>query len=290
MDESVKRSDPALLAASHVARRLGVDGRHAYVIDDSNNTIVHLAPAPVVAKVGTSTLRPDMRKTLESELQIALHLAARGAPIAPPTAHIPPGPHLQDNLAVTLWHYVETTAGRPLQDKALGDMLSSFHRIFADYPQRLPDFTEALDRARTALHERERTPALPDDDRSFLVEVASTIEDALRTRDLPRHPLHGDPHLDGNILTTADGPLLVDFEAACSGPHEWDLTSLPRAISSYDVVDRELLSLLSRMRSLVVSTWCWMQYGRAPEVEEAAHVHLRLLRDAAAVPHGAADT
>jgi hypothetical protein len=28
-----------------------------------------------------------------------------------------------------------------------------------------------------------------------------------------------------------------------------------------------------------VSTWCWMQYGRAPEVTEAAHVHLRLLRE-----------
>jgi hypothetical protein len=32
------------------------------------------------------------------------------------------------------------------------------------------------------------------------------------------------------------------------------------------------------VRSLCVAVWCWAQPERAPEVDEAADVHLRLLR------------
>jgi hypothetical protein len=75
--------------------------------------------------------------------------------------------------------------------------------------------------------------------------------------------------------------LLIDLEAACIGPYEWDLTALEAARPMYSKLDDELLAVLSQMRSLCVSTWCWAQYGRAPEVDEGAHVHLRLLRDSA---------
>ena len=142
----------------------------------------------------------------------------------------------------------------------------------------MPDFTDNLSRARSALEDVDRTPRLPEGDRVFLLEVAARLGNELTAFDLPRHPLHGDPHLDGNVLLSNSGPLLVDFEGACVGPYEWDLTAMGRAHVAYPDADAALLALFSRMRSLTVSAWCWMQCGRAPEVDEAAHVHLEILR------------
>ena len=279
MDDPIDRRRRAIDAASQIADRLGIKADEARVIKDSNNTIVHLAPTPLVAKVGTSSLRADALQTLGKELGVAVYLTERAAPIVPPADDVPPGPHLHDGVAITLWHYVESDPSLEVTDEALGEMLSSFHRAFAHYPDTLPDFTQNLDRVRSALYDVHRAPALSDADRTFLIEVAASLDEALPTAEFARRPLHGDPHLDGNILLTANGPLLVDFEAACSGPYEWDLTSLERASWAYPSIDRELLAPLSRMRSLAVTTWCWMQYGRAPEVDEAAHVHLSFLRE-----------
>ena len=45
------------------------------ILKDSNNTIVHLQPAPIVAKVGTSHFRDAGLESLERELTVARHLA-----------------------------------------------------------------------------------------------------------------------------------------------------------------------------------------------------------------------
>lgn len=279
MEDAETRRERALGIALEVAKSLGLEARDPRVIKDSNNTIIHLAPTPVVAKVGTTILRPDVAAVLERELRVGLFLAELAAPIAPPVTHVSPGPHFEDGSVVTLWEYIESSGEPSLTGEELGDMLNTFHRAFRDYPEALPDFTANLSRAQSALDNVEMTSALSATDRAFLLEEAATLGEALIDKDIPRHPLHGDPYLDGNILPTEEGPLLVDFEAACVGPYEWDLTSLDRALFAYPSVDRKLLAVLSRMRSLTVSTWCWMQYGRAPEVDEAAHVHLNLLRE-----------
>jgi hypothetical protein len=272
------RRKRAVEAALDVARILGLDVTDARVLRDANNTIIHLVPVGLVAKVGTTTLRPDAHETLWQELRIALHLAERGAPIGSPSREVPPGPHAHDDAAVTLWQYIEPEPV-DVTDAELGRMLRDFHEAFSDYSAPLPDFRENLQRARAALKDEGCTPLLADDDRSFLSAVAAILADELAGGEIALHPLHGDPHPDGNVLVTKDGPLLVDFEAACLGPYEWDLTALRQASDAYPSIDRDLMALLSRMRSLTVSTWCWMQYGRAPEVDEAAHVHLQLLRE-----------
>ncbi len=278
MGDPEERRKRAVGAAIEVARGLGIDADDARLIKDSNNTIVHLARPGVVAKVGTTTLRHDVLTTLEQELRIGRYLAERGAPTARPAANVSPGPHLHDDVVVTLWRYVEPAPEVEITDADLGDMLRRFHKAFADYPHELPGFMDNLLRAEAAIEDREATAALEEPDRSFLLVVARELRERLQDRPLPAHPLHGDPHLDGNVLIAEDGPLLVDFEGACRGPYEWDVSALERAAVGYRDIDRELLSVLSRMRSLTVATWCWMQYGRAREVDEAAHVHLDLLR------------
>lgn len=272
------RGAAAIRAAQAVATRLDIECDRARILKDSNNTIVHLSPAPLIAKVGTTTIRSDAAMVLARELAVGAYLAENGAPIAPPASEVPAGPHVENNVVITLWTYVEPSDDQPVSDSSLGEMLTSFHRAFADYRDELPDFSENVGQAKRALHDHAKTTRLRDEDRGFLLQVATEITTALAAADLERHPLHGDPHLDGNILQSKRGPLLVDFEAACLGPYEWDLTALPRARSAYPRADPEVLALLSRMRSLVVSTWCWMQYGRAAEVDEGAHVHLAFLR------------
>ena len=91
-------------------------------------------------------------------------------------------------------------------------------------------------------------------------------------------PIHGSPHA-GNWLQTTEGLLLLDFETACRGPLEWDLAALDdAAVRLFADVDLELVALLRRMRSACVAAKCWVEPDRAPEVREAARIHLKLLR------------
>jgi hypothetical protein len=278
MEDSGSRQAHALRVATSLAAELEIRCHAARVIKDSNNTIVHLAPAPVVAKVGTTSIRHDGASVLDNELRVGQFIAARGAPIAPPTSDVRPGPYTREGTVLTLWTYKKHFPDIDVSDDALAHALSAFHGAFDAYQGPLPHFSDNLTRAHHALVDSSRTPELPEGERTFLIDVALRIESRLKSFDLTSHPLHGDPHLDGNILLTDEGPLLIDFEAACLGPYEWDLTSLQCARSAYRELDDELLAVLSHMRSLCVSIWCWMQYGRAPEVTEAAHVHLRSLR------------
>lgn len=277
IDSAIRRAN-ALNAAVALGQTLGLGCADALVLKDSNNTIIHLAPAPVIAKVGTSTLRSDAAFVLARELDVGQFLADRGAPIAEPTPDAPPGPHLQNGITITLWTYYKHVLEPTPSEEYLAHMLSEFHEAFVGYPGELPDFTDNLTRARDALGDASRAPALPDADRAFLIDIAADLDTHLQDFDIDAQPLHGEPHLDGNILQTNRGPLLIDFEGACVGPYEWDLTSLEPARPRYPGVNSDLIAGLSRMRSLCVTTWCWMQYGRAPEVNEAAHVHLRYLR------------
>ena len=75
----------AIEAAIDVGGRFGIVSRQPAIIADSNNTLVHLAPSPPVAKVGTSTIRAFDSTTLEREVAVASYLAVRRAPVVHPT-------------------------------------------------------------------------------------------------------------------------------------------------------------------------------------------------------------
>jgi aminoglycoside phosphotransferase (APT) family kinase protein len=101
---------------------------------------------------------------------------------------------------------------------------------------------------------------------------------ALAGRPLVMRPLHGEAHL-GNVLVTPAGPRWTDFEGSCLGPVEWDLAGLGEdALDPSAHVDRDLLELMGRLRSLCVAVWCWMNPDRAPELREAAEHHLHRLQ------------
>ena len=268
----------AVEAALGVVRKLGVPCDGPVVLSDANNTIVHLAPAPVVAKVGTSHFRDAHLESLERELAVAAYAAGRGAPIVRPTKDVPPGPHRWRDLTVTLWQYAEPGRDARLASTGSAAALAIVHTAMVDFPGSLPSFAVELEDARRLL-QPQRSPALAADDRRFLLSVVDDLQAELsKLSPAAYQPLHGSPH-EGNWLCASEGLLLLDFETACRGPLEWDLAALDdRGVALFPDVDTQLIALLRRMRSVCVASKCWTEPDRTPEVFEAAHVHLRLLR------------
>jgi Phosphotransferase enzyme family len=267
----------AVEAAIGVADALGVIADRPRILKDSNNTIVHVAPAPVVAKVGTSHVRDVELESLDRELAVAAFLVEREAPVIAPTRDVAPGPHRWGNLTLTLWQYAEPVRGAALDPTGAAAALSAVHQALVEFPCPLPPFSLELEDA-SRLLQRDRSPALAAADRSFLWSAVDELRVTLSGLATRMRPLHGSPHAD-NWLRTAEGWRLLDFETACSGPIEWDLAALDdAAVDLFCDVDRELIGLLRRMRSVCVAVKCWVEPSRAPEVFEAAHVHLKLLR------------
>jgi hypothetical protein len=274
-----RRGQRATAAALRVAASLGLGGvRQAVILRDWNNTIVWLAPSPIVAKVGTSHFADARLESLERELAVAAHLAARGAPVVSPARDLPPGPHRWHELTVTLWQYVEPAPGAALPPAAIAAAMKSVHEALADFAAHLPHFTLALEDARRLLQPH-RSPALNPDDRHLLLRLVRELEAVVPEDDgIAVQPLHGSPHA-ANWIASANGPMLLDFETTCVGPIEWDLAVLgDDVLARWPDADRRLIATLGRMRSVCVAAKCWVSPDRAPEVREAAHVHIKLLR------------
>lgn len=114
------------------------------ILKDSNNTVVHLAPLPLVAKVGTSHFRDASLEALDRELDVARHLASKRAPIVFPSPDVPAGPHRCADLVLTLWQFYEDR-DLPQDDAAFGPLLARVHEKLLDYPGSLPPFTVELE-------------------------------------------------------------------------------------------------------------------------------------------------
>ena len=73
-----------------------------------SNVLVHLKPAPVVARVmtGTAVLHDDVEQWLAREVAVGAFVAERSDLVVPPSDLLPPGPHEQDGLWMTLWKFV----------------------------------------------------------------------------------------------------------------------------------------------------------------------------------------
>ena len=75
-----------------------------------------------------------------------------------------------------------------------------------------------------------------------------------------------------------DGLRWIDLDTVCRGPLEWDVAHLgEEAVALFPEADRELLATMRLLVSAEVAIWCFSQYGRAQEVDEAAHFHLARL-------------
>jgi hypothetical protein len=218
----------ALAAAQAVAREHGVACDDAVRIAAGSNVLVHLRPAPVVARVmtGTAVLHDDPEQWLAREVAVGAFLARRTDAVVPPTEILPPGPHERDGLWMTLWKFVPHDEQAPPPDpRELGRSLRGLHAALADFPGDLPPLSAVRDWLEQLVGELRPSPALTrhgiDGLRFRLEALTPTVFES----SLPAQPLHGDASLS-NLLSTDGGLVWNDLEDACAGPVAWDVAGI----------------------------------------------------------------
>ena len=217
----------ATRAAVQVARDHGLEtGDEPRVVHDGSNLLLHLHPAPVVARVATTTaIVREGDAWLTREVSVAAHVASKGAPTVAPTLLMPPGPHHFSGLTMTFWEQVEELA-EPPDPRAAGRALRACHDALRDYEGPAPLSPMAVLRETEELIERfaeDRT--LASDDAGRLREAAAGASAAIAELGLSHQAVHGDSHL-GNVINTPEGPLWTDWEDTCLASPQWDLACL----------------------------------------------------------------
>jgi Ser/Thr protein kinase RdoA (MazF antagonist) len=211
---------------------------------------------------------------------MASHLVSKGAPVVPPAGELPAGPHLYEEFVVTLWEWVDHVAADWDDADHLSLAAHALHRVhgaLADFPGYLPEINDKLAGCRHLLENQCRLPALKSDDRTFLLTTYDRLFAGMNARPVIQAPIHGDAGLH-NVFIRGRGAIFTDFEDACLGPREWDMSWIPDAdLARFRPIDDHLLSVLRDLRRLCVSVWCWDQ-SDLPEKREAAEYHLGHLK------------
>ncbi len=146
-----------------------------------SNVLVHLKPAPVVARVmtGTAVLHDDVERWLTREVAVGAFLAERALAV-PPSDVLAPGPYQHDGLWMTFWKFVEHDARRVLPPAhELAGSLRGLHAALAEFPGELgpiSDIRDWLDQLLVRLRPSRRL-TLADRDllRCHLDEMAPTV-------------------------------------------------------------------------------------------------------------------
>jgi len=251
-----ERSRRAVAAAVALARENGLRVEEPTLLNDLFSLMVHLRPAPVVARVATCMpkLRTPIAHWLGLEIAVTRYLSEQGAPVVAPSRELPPGPHAYDGFAISFWTYVRPDPDRTPTAADCSAMLVDLHALLRSYPGELPLLgandiprgLEALDRAGDILSEA-------DVDR--LRTAAERLRPLWEAPGGDLQPLHGDAH-PGNLIATREGGLVwIDFEDVCRGPVEWDFATMMDldAVAAHHQPDPEVLARCTELRALQVA-------------------------------------
>lgn len=234
---------------------------------DRGNLLVHLAPAPVVARVATLTgTRRAGDGWLQREVSIAGFLASAGAPVVKPSGELDPGPHTHAGISLSFWEHVEEVE-TPLDAAEAGRRLRECHEALVSYDGELEPLG-TLTEAERWLEELAAEGRIEDADAAALRAESAGVRSQIAALGLPLQAVHGDAHLD-NAINTAAGPLWNDWEDTCLAPRALDLGCMEAAASvwgdapepvaaalaAYGEIEAEALAVFVAARKFQGTMW-----------------------------------
>jgi hypothetical protein len=247
------RQERAVAAAVAAGHDLGITVTEPRVLYDAFSVIVHLHPAPVVARVPTVLPRtvkaaPQAQADQQRrELAVAGWLAERGHPVVAPSPLVPAEPIARDGFSMTFWQHVEQVPAEPDEAQRIR-LAAQLHAALHDYPGELR-FLMPLDAfVPDGLAQLESRPDLLDPADLDRARAEWALLEPLTDPDgfaaafpgISVQPVHGDAPTY-NLIVTPDGALSADFEHITRGPVEWDLVFADDAArAAYDTSAGEL--------------------------------------------------
>lgn len=257
----------AIEAAISVASGEGLRCDAPRVIGGNSNTLVHLHPHPVVARVATGTgLVREGPNWLAREVAITGFLSAGDIPAIRPSDLIHPGPTQSHGLWLSFWPLLSVEGTEPSL-VAAGASLRRCHEALEGYTDELPRLGILEETRRLLFHPRVLA-VVGGTEAEEMSRKAERIVAALEERAPALRPIHGDAH-PGNFVSTRQGALWIDWEDTFLGPIEWDLACLvtrfriagdeegeAEALRGYGAPhDEELLSWMIEARRLQREVW-----------------------------------
>jgi phosphotransferase family enzyme len=244
-------------ALREVCAVIGADHRDARLLRLTNNAVYRLAHVPVVVRIVASRA---LEHRVGKVVRIACWLQDNDVPAVRLLAGFEQ-PIRVDGYLATAWDFVPSADCRPT-GRDLAELLVKMHSLAIPAELDLPSWAP-LDAVRNRVGEAE---ALDPGDREFLLERCEQVERRLAELEFPRpwRVVHGDAHL-GNVIPSADGPVLCDFDSSGVGPAEWDMVPVAVGVLRFgEPVDtyRQMVDTYG----LDVTTWSGFQVLR--EVRE----------------------
>lgn len=258
-------TDPAsaLAVAVELAGEHGVQVHEPLVLADGANLLVHLRPAPLVAKVALSThLVREPAVWLARELAVAAHLHGAGVPVVRASDLLPTVVHERGGQVMTFWEHLPHDPAAVIGPDELGPLLRELHAA-------LRTCTVPLGHLATPLE---------DVDRFLRTRGSDGMQRAFEALELPTgvdQPLHGDPH-PGNLLRGPGGWVWADLEDTCAGPVAWDLacvaasTRVDGAAALRAYGPHEDLAPWLVLRRLHATAWTCVYAERLPRHRDGA--------------------
>ncbi|MET9226295.1 aminoglycoside phosphotransferase family protein [Lentzea sp. NPDC003310] len=246
-EDIARRTTAARDAAVAAGRELGLEITEGRVLYELFSVVVHLAPAPVVARVPTvlphTTTLDSLARRQRQELDVAQWLHDQGTPVIPPSPLVPREPVQRDGFSITFWPYTEEDKSSEPDYVKNSELAADLHLALRDYPGELEFLSSAEPRfVREGLQRLQGVDIVTEADLRRaqaeweVLEPLVSDEAAFRARfpGVELQPIHGDSP-PANIFAGVDGPLFSDFELITRGPVEWDLGGLgPELEAAYN--------------------------------------------------------
>lgn len=216
----------------------------AELIREGENVLYRL-PGGVVARIA----RAGQQRAAQKELQVTRWLTAARVPVVRPLDGLK-APVLVGERAVTFWDELPEHEQGTTTDVA--KLLRELHSLdlpsSVDLPELAP-FVRLAERIETAT-------SLAPQEREWLHKRLSELQEAYAELPpgIPWRLVHGDAWR-GNIASTADGPVLLDFERCAYGPPEWDLVSTAVSRVTTGWLDAETWTDYCHTYGYDVTTW-----------------------------------